>query len=245
MENRYVVFDWDGTLHDTKKLYAESVRRAYAFLADVSAGKGEASLSGASAGKGTDAVESSCKGFAAKSAEELSEDSLSKYLGMTAAAMWSDFMPGLEESIRAKAEKIVGDSMVELVYNKAAVLYDGVTEMLDTLKAAGFKLLILSNCKVAYLEAHKAVFDLEQWFTDYYPAQAYDFIPKEEILKLAMDKYPGEYVMIGDRYLDIKAGNECGVKTIGCSYGFGTAEELSEADYIADSPLDIVKIVMD
>lgn len=220
-KDKYIVFDWDGTLHNTKKLYAESVRKAYGFLEKLK-------------------QKGNIEGFAAKTKEDLSEDNLAKYLGMTAAAMWADFMPGLEEDVRSQAEKIVGDSMVELVYNKSAVLYDGVIDMLNELKASGFKLLILSNCKVAYLEAHKKVFELDRWFTDYYPAQAYDFISKEDILKLAMDKYPGEYIMVGDRYLDIKAGIECGVKSIGCLYGFGAAAELADADFGAESVEDII-----
>jgi len=226
-KDKYIVFDWDGTLHNTQKLYAESVRKAYSFLADAAGCKEDKCIDG----------------FLEKTPEELSERNLSKYLGMTAAAMWADFMPELEEDIRAKAEKLVGDSMVELVYNNSAVLYDGVTEMFDILREKGFKLLILSNCKVAYLEAHKKVFKLDRWFTDYFPAQAYDFIPKEDILKLAMDKYPGEYVMVGDRQLDIVAGAVCGAKTIGCLYGFGTSLELEKADFLAESVEDIIRYV--
>lgn len=222
-KNKIIVFDWDGTLHNTKKLYAESVRKAYDFLKDISEGVSH--------------------GFIVKTERELADDSLSKYLGMTATEMWADFMPELEEDMRSQAEKIVGDSMVELVYNKSAVLYDGVTELLDYLKENGYRLLILSNCKIAYLEAHREVFGLDRWFTDYYPAQKYDFIPKEDILKQIMTKYPGDYTMIGDRANDIVAGNICGAKTIGCRYGFGTAKELMSADYIVDNPMEITPFI--
>ncbi len=224
--NKYVVFDWDGTLHDTKKLYAEAVGRAYAFLKEY--------VDNASEDEQSKEVLKNC-GFIQKTKEELSEMSLSKYLGMTARQMWDDFMPELDENLQAKAEKIVGDSMVELVYNHSASLYEGTIELLKQLKESGHKLMILSNCKIAYLKAHREIFGLDEWFMDYYPAQQYDFVPKEEILKMIMDKYPGDYFMIGDRYQDIYAGKVCGTKTIGCAYGFGTADELKDADYIAKS----------
>lgn len=205
--DKFVVFDWDGTLHNTSKLYAESVRKAYSFLVE--------------------------KKLATP--RDLKEEELNKYLGMTAKDMWDDFMPGLEEGVRSKAEKIVGESMVSLVYSGAAELYDKVEPMLDELKAAGFKLMILSNCKMAYLDAHKEVFGLDKWFTDYYPAESYNFIPKEEILAEAMSRYPGKYIVVGDRYLDIKAGNICKAYTIGCSYGFGSEDEFETADCVVES----------
>ena len=74
--NHYIVFDWDGTLHNTKKLYAESVRKAYAFL-----------------------VDKQCANL-----REFTDDELSKYLGMTAKEMWDDFMPELNPDIQSQAE---------------------------------------------------------------------------------------------------------------------------------------------
>lgn len=216
--DRIVVFDWDGTLHDTKKLYAESVRRAYSFLAKEGI------------------VNEPCP---------YTDDYFAKYLGMTAREMWEDFMPGLDEELRARAEKIVGDSMVSLVRDGAAVLYDGVEAMFNKLTNHGYKLMILSNCKIAYLDAHREMFELDKWFTAYYPAQKYDFIPKEEILAQIMEQYPGEYVMVGDRFHDIRAGKCCGVKTIGCDYGFGEEQELASSDWIVGSIDELVETLLE
>jgi len=212
---KYVVFDWDGTLHETKKLYGEAVRKSYAYL--IESGYAKPKL--------------------------IDDDSLTKYLGMTAKDMWDDFMPNLPEDIRSKAEKIVADSMVELVLDNKAKLYDGVLEMLKTLKDKGYKLMVLSNCKVAYINAFRKMFNLDELFTQYYPAEKYDFIPKSKMLAMAMEEYPGTYVMIGDRFLDIQAGVANNVKTIGCSYGYGSTSELISADYIVASPISIVSKV--
>ena len=50
--------------------------------------------------------------------------------------------------------------------------------------------------------------------------------------------------MVGDRYHDIMGAHENGIECIGVLYGFGSREELenSGADYIAQTPNDILKI---
>ena len=51
-------------------------------------------------------------------------------------------------------------------------------------------------------------------------------------------------VMVGDRYHDITGAHENGIECIGVLYGFGSRVELenSGADYIAQTPNDILKI---
>lgn len=212
---KYVVFDWDGTLHETKKLYGEAVRNAYAFLME--------------------------SGYAKPGKTD--DDSLTKYLGMTAKDMWNDFMPNLPEEIRSEAEKIVAVSMINCVLEHKSKLYAGVWDMLADLKSRGYMLMVLSNCKKAYINAFREVYNLDELFTAYYPAEKYDFIPKSDILSLAMAEYPGKYIMVGDRYMDIQAGVDNNVKTIGCSYGYGNPAELAPADYIASSPSEIISLV--
>ncbi len=53
-------------------------------------------------------------------------------------------------------------------------------------------------------------------------------------------------LMIGDRSHDIIGAKENGLKSIGVLYGYGNLKELTEAgaDYIAESPLEILKYVI-
>ena len=49
--------------------------------------------------------------------------------------------------------------------------------------------------------------------------------------------------MIGDRFHDIETAVRNDLLSIGCSYGYGSPEELASADIIADSPLKIISAV--
>ena len=54
-------------------------------------------------------------------------------------------------------------------------------------------------------------------------------------------------VMIGDTSFDIRAAKKLGLKSIGVTYGFGAPEELrlSGADFLAASPMDFVRYIIE
>jgi phosphoglycolate phosphatase len=54
---------------------------------------------------------------------------------------------------------------------------------------------------------------------------------------------PEEAVMVGDSINDIQAGRLAGIRTIGCSWGYGNPEELDVADYLADTCGDVFSII--
>lgn len=195
-------FDFDGTLHDTKSLYGEAFRTSYRWLVD--------------------------EGLAPE--KYYSDEEVSIYLGMSAPDMWNSFMPELEPSKKQIASKIIGDKMDSLIYEGKARLYDGTRETLDCLKAEGFNLVILSNCRRAYIDAHREFFRLDRWFSAYYPAQDYSFAPKWKIMQTLMREQPADYAVIGDRFSDIEAALKNGAFSIGCLYGFGQDNELNDAN---------------
>jgi len=49
--------------------------------------------------------------------------------------------------------------------------------------------------------------------------------------------------MVGDSINDIQAGNRAGIATIGCTWGYGNAEELLGADHRAASLADVARII--
>lgn len=211
-----LVFDYDGTLHNTAGLYGKAFRKGYKWLVD--------------GGYAEDVYRS--------------DEEMSKYLGMNPLDMWKAFMPDLPEDVRAHASAMVGEGMSYGVEHGDAVLFDHVPEVLQELKDEGHMLAILSNCRNSYMAAHRKAFRLEQWFDGFFPAQEYDYIPKEDIFKVIMKRYPGEkYVMIGDRASDIKAGTENGITTIGCSYGFADPGELDDASYIISDITELPELV--
>ena len=108
-----LIFDFDGTLHDTKHLYGCALRKVCAGL--------------------------TAEGFEVP--QDLSDDSVSRYLGVNAPDMWNDFMPELPEEVKKRSSRAVGREMIESVVHGDARLFDGITQSLDKLKSDGHKLV--------------------------------------------------------------------------------------------------------
>lgn len=203
--NSTLIFDWDGTLHDTAHLYGCAFRSAYAWLVS--------------------------EGYAQPRA--YSDAEVSVYLGMTARDMWDTFMPRLPREVKEQASAIIGREMISAIRAGRATLYPGTEEMLEKLKRQGYRMVILSNCKHAYMEAHREMFRLDRWFAGFYCSGDFDFAPKEEIFPRIQQRFPGSFAVIGDRDTDFRAAATHHLPFVACAYGFGRPEEWEGADRIA------------
>ena len=202
-----LIFDYDGTLHNSMLTYAPAFRDTMKWLSD--------------------------NGYIAE--KEYSDNEISCWLGFNSTDMWNSFHPELDPEIREKARLMLGRDMAERIDNGEGALYDGAEETLSELKKRGYTLIFLSNCRFHYLERHRRVFGLDRFFNHYYCCEAFDFIPKYEIFPKIAPAHKGNFIVIGDRFHDIETAVRTGLPSIGCSYGFGSPEELSGADIIVDS----------
>lgn len=213
-----LVFDYDGTLHNSIVLYGPAFRKAFQYLVETHP---EAVIE---AGYALD--------------KQWENEEISEWLGYTKAEMWHSFMPHLSEVGREGAGKIIGDEMARLTLSSGAKLYHGVLETLIYLKKKGHTLVFLSNCGSAYMKRHKDLFHLDQLFSHFMCAEEFPNCSKAEILKSyiatnEIDK--STLVMIGDRRHDVEAGHRNGLLTVGCLYGYGQAVELERCDYRIES----------
>ena len=206
-----LIFDYDGTIHNSMKTYAPAFRGTMKWLSD--------------------------NGYIEK--KEYSDSEISCWLGFNSTDMWSAFQPDLDPVIREKARIMLGEDMAARVERGEGELFEGAQEMLAQLKEEGRTLIFLSNCRVHYMERHKRVFALDRFFDFFYCCEEYDFIPKYEIFRRIKLYNKGDFIVIGDRFHDIETAVKNGLRSIGCGYGYGTKEELSAADIIVDSPLEI------
>jgi phosphoglycolate phosphatase len=201
---RTIFFDYDGTIHNSIKIYGPAFRKAYQYLVQ--------------------------EGIAAQ--REWADEEISYWLGFNPKEMWEDFMPELNESIRYKCSAMIGEEMKSLTEKGGPKLYEGALEILQYLKSKGYRLVFISNCKISYKDCHSRLFFLGDYFEELVCSEEYNFIPKYEILKKTKDNYPGEMVIVGDRLQDIETGKKNNIYTIGCSYGFSQKGELADADLI-------------
>lgn len=211
-----LVFDYDGTIHDTKRLYGSAFRDAYDGLVKA--------------------------GYAAE--RYYSDDYMARYLGMSPPDMWRAFMPELPEEIRRQASEQVRCGMISGIKQGRAALYPEIPDVLDELLDKGYRMVILSNCYHAYLEAHRDCFGLDKWFDGFYCSEDYGFRPKESIFQDIVARYPGEsFMIIGDRASDFKVGEVHDIPVIGCAYGFGTEDELKLCDAAAADPAALTALI--
>ena len=60
--------------------------------------------------------------------------------------------------------------------------------------------------------------------------------------KLSLEEIKNMSVMIGDRVFDVNGARSNGVECIGVTYGYGSREELGDADQIVDSVDELIKL---
>ena len=210
-----IIFDFDGTLHDSLYIYRIAFARGYQWLVE----QGKAPQ------------------------RTLTEADMAANIGLTAQEAWGRICPDIPWSVSKDAAARVGRMMDELISDGTARLYPGVPEMLAQLKGAGYTLVFLSNCRNAYCDAVRKSFGFDAWFDRYYTSEQFGGAPKEEIFLTIRDEVAGPYIAVGDRYKDLELARAHDLASIGCLYGYGSREELEGATKLAEHPEDIPALV--
>lgn len=206
-------FDYDGTLHDTMRLYKPAFMAAFDYLKE--------------------------KGI--EKDRHIPDDQIYQYLGYTAPQMWAMYNPDLDPTIRDRASQIITHAMIQGMKEGKAALFHGALETLKTLKERGYHLVFFSNCKISYMQAHAQMFGLDKIFDAMVCAEQHGFATKAEILKKILTEHPQPAAIVGDRHQDMTAGLENNIVTFACDYGYGKEEELAHADIHLQSITDLLK----
>lgn len=126
-------------------------------------------------------------------------------------------------------------------------LYPGVLETLTALTSHGYICAVVSNKNADLSRLILATLGIAPFFAtvsggDSCPEMKPSPLPLLSVLaELGADI--GEAVMVGDSSNDILAGKRAGIRTIGCSWGYGGPDELAEADYLAVSMPQVGDII--
>lgn len=206
-----LIFDYDGTLHQSMLTYAPAFRATCKMLADM--------------------------GYMPE--KEYTDEEISYWLGFNSTDMWNNFLPDVPAEIKEKARVFLGENMGQRIENGEGALYPNAEDVLVELKEQGHILIFLSNCRVKYMERHSKVFRLDRFFDYFYCCEEFDFIPKYQIFRLFSLQHKGRFIVIGDRFHDIETAEKNGLKSIGCGYGYGKKGELSAADIIVGDITEI------
>lgn len=129
-------------------------------------------------------------------------------------------------------------------------VYDGVPQMLETLKKRGARILMATSKPEEYAKRIAVHFGFSEYF-DFIGGACMDGrrTDKNEVIEYVIDTCDVERksaVMIGDRRHDIIGASKSGLHSIGVLYGYGSREELKKAgaDMIVATPGDILKLIL-
>lgn len=130
------------------------------------------------------------------------------------------------------------------------VVYEGVEEMLKTLKASGRKIILATSKPEEFAVRILEHFHLAAYF-DFIGGASMDGtrVKKADVISYALKEGKvtdlSGAVMIGDRKHDILGAVQAGLDSIGVLYGYGDEAELREAGalYLAERVEDIAGLV--
>ena len=113
-------------------------------------------------------------------------------------------------------------------------LYDGIHELLKTLKENGVNIRLATSKPQVFAEQILEHFGISEYFTSVQGSKLDgSIVNKEDIIRLIITENEGitasNTVMIGDTAFDIAGAKKNGIRAIGVAYGYGSKSELAEA----------------
>ena len=128
-----------------------------------------------------------------------------------------------------------------------SAVYDGIKEMLRTLKQRGKKIAIASSKPKTFVDEISEYHDIYKYY-DFVSAEDFknNHSSKKDLINACLDYFGNpdkeKVLMIGDRFYDIDGAKAVGIDSAGAVYGFGTEEELKNAGatYILNNPSDLI-----
>ncbi len=150
-------------------------------------------------------------------------------VGLPSLEYFAGLLPADRRADAPEMRTLVAREEVRRLAAGEGRLFPGVRETLATLRAGGWKLALVSNCGSLYFDAnleHLGLRDMVDiaYCLDHFPTKIDNV--REAMRSLGVRTG----VMIGDRAADVEAGRANGLRTIGCLYGYGSAQELAHAD---------------
>lgn len=133
-------------------------------------------------------------------------------------------------------------------YLDKTVAYDGIHNVLETLKQDGIKIAVVSNkadkmAKIVVEKIFANIFDFVVGKRDGYPTKPDPKLTLEVIDILGVN--PQECAFVGDSGMDMAAAKNSGCLAVGVLWGFRESQELQEngADYLLEKTLDIPELI--
>jgi len=145
---------------------------------------------------------------------------------------------GVEGEKRKLYDQLLDEVEVGLV-KEIGVVYPGVIGMMEALKGQAV-MSILTNGSQAYCEACIREYGFAPYI-DVHSGYVSGVSKSQRMLQWQRELNARRIIVVGDRGTDIAYAREAGAYAIGVTYGMGSREELSGADALCETALDVAK----
>ena len=179
-----------------------------------------------------------------------SEESLRKYIGPSLYEEWQEDFGFTPDEANYAIE------VFREYYNVYGwwdnTLYDGIPEMLDSLRRAGKTIVLATSKPIDTARSILELFGLTEYFNFIGGAGNHQNDQKWQVLNLSLssvgvdinDKNAlSKCILVGDRKYDAEGAKICGIDSMGVLYGHGTEEEINASGftYTVKAVQDIAK----
>lgn len=161
---------------------------------------------------------------------------------------WTGRAHEFSEEELAQIKRRFGHFYGENVCN-ISQLYPNVKETLETLKAQGYILAVVTNKPTKHVLPVLKAFEIDHLFSEALGGQSLPVIkPHPAPLYYLCGKfglYPHEMLFVGDSKNDILAAKAAGCKSVGLTYGYNYNIPISESepDYVCEDFAEILEII--
>lgn len=173
-------------------------------------------------------------------------DSLRRFIGPSLYVVWQDEFGFNETTVVEAIEKFREYYNIYGWWDNK--VYDGIHEMLATLKAEG-KTIVLATSKPedTAIKIMK-LFGLDKYFDFLGGAKGDNRDHKWQVLDYSLNAVGADRskaILIGDRMYDAEGAKICGIDSMGVSWGHGSSDELESSGFtaIANTPEEVVDFI--
>ena len=174
----------------------------------------------------------------------LTVDDIHGVMGMTMKEISLALYPDVNMPRRDEIFDICCRYEVEYLYTHCGTLYPDFRTVMETLKAQGYGLAVVSNCQTGYVKAFLVSSGAADLFIDYEEWERTG-LTKGENIRLVMERNGyTKGVYIGDTKKDREAALQAGIPFIHAAYGFGEAGSPDGVIHaLSDLPAEIARLL--
>lgn len=152
--------------------------------------------------------------------EPLSQDEITECMGLNTTEIENKLFPSASPQLRSQIMQECNAEEHYFLQQAGKMLYPGVEETLAYL-ASRYKLAIVSNCEIGYIECFLSINKLEKYFSEYLSFGDTGKAKGENILTVLKRLESKRAIFVGDTSIDGTAANFAGLPFIFARYGFG------------------------